>query len=208
MVSVDTERVATSSRPGQPVQTVSVPKPGAEDSLNQTARVLLGMIAEGHATGYAIKTEIERSTRLYWGASVGGIYPELRRLRDAGLVSVRDDPRGGATRHCYSLTDAGRQALTRWLTSPSEPVLEMRNEALLRLRFAGVLDPAARVEVVRQMRHVHERRIAELQARLDAGGFDDPLHRMTTEFGIGWNRWAIGWCEEAERRLAAGGGRR
>lgn len=178
------------------------PSGGATEPLNQTARVLLGMIAEGHGTGYAIKAEIERSTRLYWGASVGGIYPELRRLREAGLVSVRDDPRGGATRHAYTLTEAGRAAVTRWLTDPSEPVLEMRNEALLRLRFAGVLEPEQQVEVVRRMRAAHERRIAELQERLEVDEFDDPLHRMTVEFGVAWNEWAIGWCREAERRLA------
>jgi PadR family transcriptional regulator AphA len=176
----------------------------AAEPLNQTARVLLGMIAEGHTTGYAIKAEIERSTRLYWGASVGGIYPELRRLRDAGLVSVRDDPRGGATRHCYTLTRAGRAALTRWLTDQSEPVLEMRHEALLRLRFAGVLGPDRQVEVVRRMRAVHEQRLAELRERLEIGSFDDPLHRMTVEFGVGWNEWAVGWCDAAERRLKAG----
>jgi DNA-binding PadR family transcriptional regulator len=176
----------------------------AVEPLNQTARVVLGMIAEGHCTGYAIKSEIERSTRLYWGASVGGIYPELRRLRDAGLVSVRDDPRGGATRHAYTLTDPGRAALARWLTDPSEPVLEMRNEALLRLRFAGVLEPQQQVEVVRRMRAAHERRIAELRERLQTDEFDDPLHRMTVEFGIGWNDWAIGWCTEAEGALEAG----
>ncbi len=169
--------------------------------MTQTARVLLGMIAEGHATGYAIKAEIERSTRLYWGASVGGIYPELRRLSEAGLVSVRDDPRGGATRHAYRLTRAGRAALARWLTDPSEPVLEMRNEALLRVRFAGVLEPAQQVEVIRRMRLTHEHRLAELQQRLETEPFDDPLHRMTVEFGIGWNEWAIGWCDDAERRL-------
>ena len=174
------------------------------EPLTQTARVLLGMIAEGHTTGYAIKAEIERSTRLYWGASVGGIYPELRRLADAGLVSVRDDPRGGARRHCYTITRAGRTALRRWLTDPGEPLLEMRHEALLRLRFAGVLTPKQQVEVVRRMRAAHERRLDELQAQLDEGAFDDPLHRLTIEFGVGFNRWAIGWCREAERRLGAG----
>jgi DNA-binding PadR family transcriptional regulator len=184
----------------------AAPPPAREavEPLTQTARVLLGMIAEGHGTGYAIKAEIERSTRLYWGASVGGIYPELRRLRDAGLVSVRDDPRGGATRHAYTLTEAGRAALTGWLTDPSEPVLEMRNEALLRLRFAGVLEPEQQVEVVRRMRAAHEGRIAELQERLEIDEFDDPLHRMTVEFGLGWNEWAIGWCTEAERTLEGG----
>ncbi|HWE09676.1 MAG TPA: PadR family transcriptional regulator [Solirubrobacteraceae bacterium] len=201
-------KTASRSAPSPPARPASRPGEGAArgaaDQLNQTARVLLGMIAEGHGTGYAIKAEIERSTRLYWGASVGGIYPELRRLREAGLVSVRDDPRGGATRHAYTLTRAGRAALTRWLTDQSEPGLEMRHEALLRLRFAGVLEPEQQVEVVRRMRGAHERRLAELQAQIERGEFDDPLHRMTVEFGIGWNEWAIGWCEEAERRLRPG----
>jgi DNA-binding PadR family transcriptional regulator len=186
------------------VHTQRVPNRSPEDPLNNTARVLLGMIAEGHTTGYAIKAEIERSTRLYWGASVGGIYPELRRLAQAGLVSVRDDPRGGARRHCYTLTRDGRKALTEWLTDPSDPALEMRNEALLRLRFAGVLEPEQRVEVIVRMQGVHEQRVAELGEQLDAGEFDDPFHRMTIEYGLGFNEWARDWCARARRRLAKG----
>jgi PadR family transcriptional regulator, regulatory protein AphA len=177
----------------------------AEETLNNTARVLLGMIAEGHATGYAIKAEIERSTRLYWGASVGGIYPELRRLTEAGLVSVCDDPRGGTRRHSYSLTTAGRQALTEWLTDSSDPVLEMRSEPLLRLRFAGVLDPEQRLGVVRQMREAYETRLAEVHERLEVGEFDDPFHRMTAEFGLAYSEWGRDWCADAERRLLAEG---
>lgn len=170
--------------------------------LTNTGRVLLGMIAEGHRTGYAIKAEIERSTRLYWGASIGGIYPELRRLEGAGLVSSRDDFRGSARRHAYELTQAGLEVLREWLTDAGEPVLEMRHEALLRLRFAGVLPPAEQLQVVRRMRAVHERRIGELEYRLSAEDFDDPMHRLTIEFGVGWNRWARDWCEALERSLA------
>ena len=168
------------------------------------ARCAAGADRRGLPTGYAIKAEIERSTRLYWGASVGGIYPELRRLVEAGLVSVRDDPRGGARRHCYTLTRAGRTALTEWLTDPSEPALEMRNEALLRLRFSGVLEPEQRVAVVRRMEAVHEQRVAELRQQLEAGEFDDPFHRMTVEYGLGFNEWARDWCRRARRRLAKG----
>ena len=175
------------------------------EELNNTARVLLGMIAEGHATGYAIKAEIERSTRLYWGASVGGIYPELRRLVTAGLVSVCDDPRGNARRHAYTLTAAGREALVDWLTDCSEPVLEMRSEPLLRLRFAGVLEPDQRLGVVRQMHAAYEARVQEVSERLAAGAFDDPFHRMTAEFGLAYSEWGRDWCAEAERRLLAEG---
>ena len=173
------------------------------DELNQTARVVLGMVAEGHATGYAVKAEIERSTRLFWGASVGGIYPELRRLANAGLVSVRDDPRGGARRHSYSLTPAGHAALHSWLTDSADPVVEMRNEALLRLRFAGVLDPEDRLALLHRTREFHERRIAELQEQLATGEFDDAFDRMTTEYALGLNRWASDWTRTAEGEVAA-----
>jgi PadR family transcriptional regulator AphA len=175
------------------------------EELNNTARVLLGMIAEGHATGYSIKAEIERSTRLYWGASVGGIYPELRRLTNAGLVSVCDDPRGGTQRHSYSLTAAGDEALREWLTDTSEPVLEMRSEPLLRLRFAGVLDPEQRLGVVQQMRESYVSRAEEVRRRLELGEFDDPFHRMTAEFGLAYYEWGRDWCAGAEQRLLADG---
>jgi PadR family transcriptional regulator, regulatory protein AphA len=171
-------------------------------SLNQTARIVLAMIAEGHCTGYAIKAEIERSTRLYWGASVGGIYPELRRLTASGLVTARDNPRGEARRHHYELTPEGHEALRRWLTDPAEPVLELRDEALLRLRFAGVLDPDEQLEVLRRMRVLHTQRAAALQELISAGEFDDPFHRMTIEFGLGWNQWATDWCAAAEWQLS------
>ena len=171
------------------------------DGLNQTARIVLAMIAEGHTTGYAIKAEIERSTRLYWGASIGGIYPELRRLAKAGLVTVRDDPRGGAVRHCYELTHRGREALHGWLTDPSTPILELRDEALLQMRFAGVLAPDEQVDVVRRMCAVHSQRVAERDEMLAADAFDDPFHRMTIEFARGWNHWAVEWCTAAQRRL-------
>lgn len=180
----------------------------ADHPLNQTARIVLAMIAEGHGTGYAIKAEIERSTRLYWGASVGGIYPELRRLTAAGLVIARDNPRGEATRHHYELTPEGHDALHRWLTDPAEPVLELRDEALLRLRFAGVLESREQLEVLRRMRALHERRAAALQELIDAGEFDDPFHRTTIEFGLGWNEWAIDWCKGVERWLSRRGRRR
>jgi len=161
------------------------------------------MVAEGHSTGYAIKAEIERSTRLFWGASVGGIYPELRRLTSAGLVAVRDDPRGLTRRHCYSITDEGRAALHDWLTDGSEPLFEMRNEALLRLRFAAVLSPEDRVALVRRLHALHAERTRLLEERLQEDAFDDVYDRMTAEYALGFNRWAADWATAAEARVAS-----
>jgi DNA-binding PadR family transcriptional regulator len=179
--------------------------PRADDppELNQTARVVLGMLAEGHTTGYAIKSEIERSTRLFWGASAGGIYPELRRLTEAGLVTVRDDPRGETRRHCYSLTEAGAAALRAWLDDEAdEPALEMRNEQLLRLRFAGVLAAGERRALLRRMRALHADRAQEMRRRLERERFDDAFDRLTARYALDFNEWAAGWAAAAEAEVA------
>lgn len=174
--------------------------------LTNTGRVILGMVAEGHSTGYAVKAEIERSTRFYWGASIGGIYPELRRLEEAGFLTRSHDPRGEAPRHAYRLTAAGREALVRWLSEPRERIVEMRNEGLLKLRFAGLLEPSQRIAVVQRMGRAHAERIEQLEARLEAGHFDDPFHKLTIEYGLGWNRWARDWCEQVSTDLSEGVG--
>lgn len=173
-------------------------------ALTNTGRVLLGMIAEGHGTGYAIKAEIERSTSFYWGASIGGIYPELRRLQREGLVSRSDNPRGESRRHAYLLTPSGRKALRAWLTRPEEALVAMRNEGLLKLRFAGVLDPDPheRLAVVRRMRASHTERLRELEQRLAEDDFDDPYHRLTAEYAHGWNTWARDWCDSTLASLS------
>jgi PadR family transcriptional regulator AphA len=174
-------------------------------ALTQTARIVLGLIAEGHATGYAIKAEIERSTKRYWGASIGGIYPELRRLTDAGLISVRDDPRGDSPRHNYELTEAGAEALRRWLTACETATLEMRDESLLRLRFANILAPSERTAVLATKRRLHEERAAEIAVLLTRDEFDDRFHRLAAEYAHELHRWAVTWCERQAAELTAEG---
>ena len=80
----------------------------------------------------------------------------------------------------------------------------MRTEALLRLRFSGVSSPNSGSRWSRRMEAVHEQRVAELRHQLDAGEFDDPFHRMTVEYGLGFNEWARDWCRT--RPTAAGEG--
>src|SRR2546423_14878258 len=79
--------------------------------LTPTGRVILGMIAFGKHTGYDIKTFVDRTTRYFWAASYGQIYPELKRLEDQGLVRGRPEPSGGRARTVYELTATGKAAL-------------------------------------------------------------------------------------------------
>lgn len=81
-------------------------------------------------------------------------------------MSRSDDPRGESRRHAYLLTPARREVLRAWLVHPEEDVIEMRNEGLLKLRFAGVLDLAERSAVVQRMRDYHAGRVKLLRRRL------------------------------------------
>jgi DNA-binding PadR family transcriptional regulator len=169
--------------------------------LSPTGRVILGMIASGKQTGYDIKQLVDKSTRHFWAASYGQIYPELRRLEEQGLIRGASEPSGGRARTVYTLTDAGLDALLDWLRSDEEPVYELRDEGMLKLFFSDAL-PEQRIANIRAMRLRQQRKLEQLRAI-------EPMARqgrrgayLTLQLGIGSTEWFIAWCEEAERRLA------
>src|SRR2546425_13029825 len=85
------------------------------ERLSGTALVVLGLLALRARNGYEIKQTIDKTTRFFWNASYGQIYPELRRLAAAGLVEGEAAPRGGRARTVYHLTDEGRRRLEDWV---------------------------------------------------------------------------------------------
>src|SRR6478672_9298852 len=100
--------------------------------------VILGLLSYAPMSGYDMKAAVDRSTRFFWAASYGQIYPELRRLEREGLIEGEDVPNGGRTRRVYRLTKSGREALREWLLG-STTGIELRDESLLRLFFAQAL---------------------------------------------------------------------
>jgi PadR family transcriptional regulator, regulatory protein AphA len=172
--------------------------------LNPTAYVVLGMLLHEPRSGYEIKQVVDNSTRFFWAASYGQIYPELRRLEEAGLVAGRAEPRGGRRRTVYELTDAGREELRRWLTDPVE-VLELRDEGLLKLFFAAV-DPQRADEVLAAKQRLHEEKVAALRAiepkALASAAAGDPFPHLVLRYGVESSEWMIHWCERARAELA------
>src|ERR671914_335683 len=105
-------------------------------TLGKTSYVVLGMLRLGKKTGYEIKSLVDVSTRFFWAASYGQIYPELKRLEQAGLIEGREDATSGRRRRAYELTPAGREALHDWLTSDKPNVRELRDEGMLKVFFS------------------------------------------------------------------------
>ena len=182
----------------------AVPDPRPDTELTPTGRVIVGMIALGKTTGYDIKQLVDRSVRYFWAASYGQIYPELRRLEDQGLIAGRPEPSGGRARTVYELTPAGRQALQEWLAGESSVEWELRDEAMLKLFFSDFTDAEHRLENVRAMRAVQERKLAQLQGLRSSDGPKRNGPGLTLDLGLGMTQWVIDWCHETERRLSEG----
>jgi PadR family transcriptional regulator AphA len=166
--------------------------------LNQTQVVLLGFLRDRPRTGYEIKALIDRSVRFFWNASVSGIYPELKRLDDAGLLRSHEEGR----RTTYELTDEGRTALHDWLVTDVTPSYELRHEGMLKLFFADGLSDAEQLALVRRMRDAHEEKTAQLRALKAAADRAGGWSQTMRDFGEDWNTWAIEWCKRTERRLS------
>jgi PadR family transcriptional regulator, regulatory protein AphA len=184
------------------MSTGSDAQPAQAAALTPTGRVILGMLALGKSTGYDIKQFVDKSTRHFWAASYGQIYPELRRLEEQGLVHGQPEPTGARARMVYELTEAGQAALRDWLQSDQEPLYELRDEGMLKLFFSDSL-PEQRIANIRAMRARQERKLAQLRAIEPMASQGPTGPALTLELGIGFTQWFIDWCEETERRLAA-----
>lgn len=177
--------------------------------LSPTARVILGMLGFEPMSGYEIKNFVDHSTRFFWAASYGQIYPELRRLAEAGLIEGEAQAQGGRKRTVFRLTDAGRVALARWHDEAAE-IHETRDEGMLKLFFADALGGEATERALADMRDHHHAIAEQLRGIGSAKGLErgDSKER-TLRLGIDWNDWVAAWCErelaelhEAERRKA------
>jgi PadR family transcriptional regulator AphA len=163
--------------------------------------VVLGLLAHAPRSGYDIKAIVDRSTRFFWAASYGQIYPELRRLEADGLIEGEDVPNGGRERRVYKITPAGRKALTEWLLGPTVTI-ELRDESLLRLFFADTLPHEQALLLLEGRKRGHEHYLEVLGAIDARPGTDPTFIDLVLRWGIAFNEWGAKWCEEELRRLS------
>jgi DNA-binding PadR family transcriptional regulator len=171
---------------------------------------LLGLLADGPASGYDLLKIFDRSLAFVWPATQSQLYGELNRLADDGLVVVSDE--GPRRRKEYTITSAGRAELARWLTDV-EPDRVRRNDAMLRVFFLGTLKPRQAKAFLEREAAVHadlEKLLTEMARATDweAGTFER-YGRLVIESGIRyahtqaeWARWAANEIDALDRPTA------
>lgn len=173
--------------------------------LTTTSYAVLAVLALRDHSTYALAKQMRFSLRYLWPRAESNVYAEPKRLVASGLVASRVEWTGGRRRTVYSITEAGRAALTDWLATPSGPQ-RYESEAVLKILFGenGSLEDmlgsirALREDAAAAVAHWQE--IADLYAAGE-GEYPDRfalsalVARLLGEQQVVTARWAE-WAEE------------
>jgi DNA-binding PadR family transcriptional regulator len=111
---------------------------------------VLALLEEGPQYGYQLRAEFETRTGATWPLNVGQVYTTLARLERDGLVAAeRDDGEGHVV---YRITDAGRNEVATWFTSPVARTQPPRDELAIKLAIAVTIPGIDVGAVIQQQR--------------------------------------------------------
>ena len=122
-----------------------------ERPLTTTSYGVLSILALRDHSTYDLARQMRMSLHYMWPRAESNVYAEPKRLVAAGLATSREEWTGSRRRTIYSITKAGRAALTEWLASPSSRQ-RYESEGLLKVLFAenGTKDDL--LETIREIR--------------------------------------------------------
>lgn len=105
-------------------------------NLTTTSYAILGHLAMQPWSMYDLAQQMRRNVHYFFARAESPVYAEPKKLVEAGLARANNESDGARPRTVYSITDAGRAELARWLAQPvgKGPVLDF--EGLLRVFLA------------------------------------------------------------------------
>lgn len=128
------------------------------------AHALLTSLLEKPSSGYDLARRFDKSIGYFWHATHQQIYRELARMEKSGWISSTAAADGGKTRkRLYTVLEAGRQALQKWVCEPA-PLPDMRDALMVRLRADAVLGPLGLAGEIERRLAVHEEKLAAYRA--------------------------------------------
>jgi DNA-binding PadR family transcriptional regulator len=168
--------------------------------------LILGHLARRPAHGYEIKQRVGASIGHTTSLNNNVLYPALRRLEEMGAVESEVVPQQGVpSRRVYRLTDRGLDALRGMLEDfPAELALN-DGEFHVRVAYFELIDPAARVEILRTRAAAARGLLEHLRRSLpDSAGGDHAYAPRLIEYLIEQHEHTVRFAEdlaaEEERR--------
>ncbi len=172
------------------------------------AHAILGWLQKEPMSGYDLKKYFDQGSGYLWPVDQMQIYRTLDRLTEQGYVSVHEEiQHARPNRKVYTITDAGREELHRWLTSP-QALPALRDPLLIQLFFATSLSNAAIVDLLEYQRAEHSKLLAYYQQKalfsLDTSvgtssgiSREQVLQRQVLEYSLRREQTYLEWLEQA-----------
>ncbi|QLY30361.1 PadR family transcriptional regulator [Nocardia huaxiensis] len=164
---------------------------------------LLVSLTERASSGYDLARRFDKSIGFFWNATHQQIYRVLKRMEEQGWVSAEAVAQEGRPdKKVYTVSDAGREELVRWIAEPIE-IAPMRNELGVKLRAASLGDVPALTAEVKRHRDQHAHRL-DLYRTFEKKDFSTPeeytgwkLHQyLVLRGGIRVEEGFVDWCDE------------
>lgn len=170
---------------------------------------ILGFLQDQRLHGYDLRKRVAALTGHVRPIADGTLYPLLKRMEAAGLLSRELQPgQVAAPRHMLSLTEAGAKVLQDRLREPDELFITDENRWFTLLAFLRHLDdPAAQAAVLRRRLHFLTQPASffwDGDRPLRAADFDDAFRQglftiatATTHAELKWLRQTLAALEQA-----------
>ena len=139
-------------------------------------QALLALLEQGPMYGYQLRAEFERRTGATWPLNVGQVYTTLTRLERDGLVVPETAESGddGEGHVVYRVTDAGRDEVAAWFTTPVERTQPPRDELAIKLALAVTVPGVDVGTVIQQQRSATMAAMQDYTRLKRAGRAADP----------------------------------
>lgn len=164
---------------------------------------LLVSLTERASSGYDLARRFDKSIGFFWNATHQQIYRVLKRMEEQGWVSAQAvEQAGRPDKKVYTVSDAGRGELTRWIAEPTD-IVPMRNELGVKLRAASLGDVPALILEVQRHRDEHALRL-DIYRGFEKKDYPAPdqlsgrtLHQyLVLRGGIRVEEGAVDWYDE------------
>ncbi|MBG0815371.1 PadR family transcriptional regulator [Planomonospora sp. ID82291] len=159
---------------------------------------LLALLSQGPRYGYQLRSEFEASTGAIWPLNIGQVYTTLSRLERDGLVAPGEQDAQG--RVVYTITEAGRAEMERWLSTPVARSDRPRDELVVKLAMAVAAGADPR-PVIRAQRTATMRALQELTRAM--AGAEGPAQRLVLDSMVFQAEAEQRWLDHCEAVLAA-----
>ena len=172
--------------------------------INKSQYAVLTFLSKREGlSGYDLLKIFAKVSDFYWSESNAQVYPILKKMEHAGLVTSSIDEKSGARkRRIYAITEQGFDLLREWLDLPVEPS-PLREELLLKLSAGEHIEPhILKQHLLDYQRHIEKKlcllnKIKKHIEEVHAGRADQPYLTLINRHSELELEAKLKWCNEA-----------